>query len=33
MPFEIFALPAIACLVWGFVSGLRAGKNNGELPS
>jgi hypothetical protein len=30
MPFEIFALPAIACLVWGFVSGLRAGKE--RLP-
>ena len=24
MPFEIIALPAVACLIWGFIRGLRA---------
>lgn len=26
MPFEIIALPAAACLIFGFIRGLRAGR-------
>ena len=33
MPFEIFAVPALVCLVLGILSGLRARKKLSDLTT